>query len=79
MAAAHYASEEAAVLVRYVMALIDYTKLCQPLRVAKQKVEKLKQDITDAEQKQLEKENEVCSIFSFCLLIIKNRNEISII
>ena len=59
LAAARYASEEAAALVHYVIALIEYTKLCQPLRLAKQKVEKLKHDLLDAEQKQLEKENEV--------------------
>ncbi|CAF0874114.1 unnamed protein product [Rotaria sordida] len=59
LAAARYASEEAAALVHYVIALIEYTKLCQPLRLAKQKVEKLKQDLFEAEQKQLEKENEI--------------------
>jgi dynein heavy chain len=60
LAAARYASEEAAALVHYAIALIEYTKLCQPLRLAKQKVDKLKQELLDAEQKQLEKENEVC-------------------
>jgi dynein heavy chain len=60
LAAARYASEEAAALVHYVIALIEYSKLCQPLRTAKHKVEKLKQDLLEAEQKQLEKENEVC-------------------
>ncbi len=60
LAAARYASEEAAALVHYVIALIEYTKLCQPLRLAKQKVDKLKQDLLEAERKQLEKENEVC-------------------
>ncbi len=60
LAAARYASEEAAALVHYVIALIEYTKLCQPLRAAKHKVDKLKQDLLEAEQKQLEKENEVC-------------------
>ena len=59
LAAARYASEEAAALVHYAIALIEYTKLCQPLHSAKQKVEKLKHDINEAEQKQLEKENEV--------------------
>ncbi len=60
LAAARYASEEAAALVHYVIALIEYTKLCQPLRLGKQKVDKIKQDLLEAEQKQLEKENEVC-------------------
>ena len=59
LAAARYASEEAAALVHYAIALIEYTKLCQPLKFAKQRVEKLKQDLLDAEQKQTEKENEV--------------------
>lgn len=45
--------------MHYAIALIEYTKLCQPLHQAKQKVEKLKHDISEAEQKQLEKENEV--------------------
>jgi dynein heavy chain len=60
LAAARYASEEAAALVHYAIALIEYTKLCQPLRLAKHKVDKLKQELLEAEQKQLEKENEVC-------------------
>ncbi|CAF3476774.1 unnamed protein product [Rotaria socialis] len=59
IATARYASEEAAGLVHYVIAVIEYTKLCQPLRLAKQKVEKIKQDLLEAEQKQLEKENEI--------------------
>ena len=59
LAAARYASEEAAALVHYAIALIEYTKLCQPLHSAKQKVEKLKHDIIEAEQKQAEKESEV--------------------
>ena len=41
LAAARYASEEAAALVHYAIALIEYTKLCQPLHLAKQKVEKI--------------------------------------
>lgn len=59
MAAARYASEEAAALVHYAIALIEYTKLCQPLHLAKQKVEKLHHDILEAEHKQMEKESEV--------------------
>lgn len=59
LGAARYASEEAAVLVHYAIALVEYTKICQPLRLAKEKVDTLKQELDEAEQKQLERETEV--------------------
>ena len=59
LGAARYASEEAAVLVHYAIALVEYTKICQPLRLAKEKVDMLKQELLEAEQKQLERETEV--------------------
>ena len=60
LGAARYASEEAAILVHYAIALVEYTKICQPLRLTKEKVEQLKQELIEAEQKRIERESEVC-------------------
>ncbi|UJR24993.1 hypothetical protein I4U23_006354 [Adineta vaga] len=59
LGAARYASEEAAILVHYAIALVEYTKICQPLCVTKAKVDQLKQDLIDAEQKRIERETEI--------------------
>ena len=59
VAAARYASEDAATLVHYVIAVIEYTRQCGPLRGAKEKVEIIKAEITDYERKKQERENEV--------------------
>ncbi|CAF1326895.1 unnamed protein product [Adineta steineri] len=59
LGAARYASEEAAVLVHYAIALVEYTRICQPLRLTKERVDKLKQELYEAEQKQIERENEI--------------------
>ena len=56
---ARYASEDAATLVHYVIGILEYSRLCAPLRVAKQKVEAIKQEQIDFEKKKMEKENEV--------------------
>ena len=69
LSTARYACEEAATLVHYVIALIEYTKLCQPLHLAKQRVARLKSDISEAEQKQLEKETEVFTSLERLLII----------
>ncbi|CAF1032650.1 unnamed protein product [Adineta ricciae] len=59
LGAARYASEEAAILVHYAIALVEYTKICQPLRLTKEKVEQLKQELIEAEQKRIERETEI--------------------
>lgn len=56
---ARYASEDAATLVHYVTAILEYSRSCGPLRVAREKVEMIKQEQADYERKKLEKENEV--------------------
>ena len=55
---ARYASEDAATLVHYVIAILEYSRLCTPLNLAKEKVETIKQEQLDFERKKLEKENE---------------------
>jgi dynein heavy chain, axonemal len=59
IAGARYASEDAATLVHYVIAILEYSKLCGPLKDAKSKVEKLKNEQAEYEKGLQEKEIEV--------------------
>ena len=64
---ARYASEDAATLVHYVIAVLEYSRLCTPLNLAKEKVELIKQEQLDFERKKLEKENEASVSFIYML------------
>ena len=59
IAAARYASEDAATLVHYIIAIIEFSRQCGPLRSAKEKVEMLRSEITDYERRKQEREHEV--------------------
>lgn len=56
---ARYASEDAATLVNYVIAILEYTRLCIPLKAAKDKVEAIKHEQSEFERRKMERENEV--------------------
>jgi len=59
ISAARYASEDAATLVHYVIAILEYSKMCGPLRLAKDRVEQLKREQAEYEKRMSEKEAEV--------------------
>lgn len=59
ISAARYASEDAATLVHYTIAILEYCKLCAPLKAAKERVEAIKAEMAENERKRLERENEV--------------------
>ncbi|XP_074662754.1 uncharacterized protein LOC141915202 [Tubulanus polymorphus] len=56
LAAARFASEDAATLVQYTIAIVEYTKYCQPLKAALEKQHELEREIEENERKQQEKE-----------------------
>ncbi len=69
LAAARYASEDAAVLVHFVIAVVEFTRMCGPLRLAKERVEHFKKDIADYELKKQERDNEVSWFTAHCFTI----------
>lgn len=56
---ARYASEDAATLVHYAIAILEYSRLCGPLRMAKEKVDAIKKEISENERRKQEIEKEV--------------------
>ncbi|XP_041109797.1 dynein heavy chain 8, axonemal-like [Polyodon spathula] len=54
IAAARYCSEEAATLVAFVVALVEYTRLCGPLRACLSRVQELQVEKEDSEWKDQE-------------------------
>lgn len=67
LAAAKYSSEDAATLVNYTIAIVEYTQLCGPLKNALEKVQELQREIEENERLQMEKENEVRSLYPLFL------------
>ena len=59
IAAAKFSSEDAAVLVQYTIAIIEYTRLCGPLRSSLEKQHKLEREIEENERIAREKANQV--------------------
>ena len=59
ISAARYASEDASILVHFAIAVLEYSKLCIPLKAAKEKVESIRQEQVDYERKKREHEQEV--------------------
>ena len=62
ISAARYASEDASVLVHYSIAILEYSKLCTPLKVGKERVEALKQDQIDYDRKKRHHEKEILKL-----------------
>jgi len=59
IAAAKFSSEDAAVLVQYTIAIVEYTRLCVPLKAALEKQHKLEREIEENERIAKEKANKV--------------------
>ncbi|KAI8520697.1 hypothetical protein Bbelb_004510 [Branchiostoma belcheri] len=57
IAGVRYSSEDAAVLLQYTIAIVEYTQLCGPLQIAKERLQNLQDEIEESER--LEKEQEV--------------------
>ena len=74
IAAARYSSEDAATLVNYTIAIVEYTRRCGPLKTALERMHELEREIEENERLQKEKEKEVeikkkyIFFFSFLLL-----------
>ena len=59
VAAAKYASEDGATLVNYTIAIVEYTRLCGPLKAALEKQNELIREIEENERVQKEKDEQV--------------------
>jgi hypothetical protein len=59
LANARFASEDAATLVQYTIAIVEYTKMCGPLKTALEKQHELEREIEEGERLSKEKEAEV--------------------
>lgn len=56
---ARYASEDAATLVHYAIAILEYSRLCGPLRAAKERLDAIRREMAENERRKQEMENEV--------------------
>jgi dynein heavy chain len=68
IAAAKYASEDAATLVNYTIAIVEYTQLCGPLKAAIERMHELEREIEENDRLQREqgeqeeeKEEDACN------------------
>lgn len=59
IAAAKYSSEDCAVLVQYAIAIVEYTRLCGPLKIALEKQNELLREIEENERVQQVKDEQV--------------------
>ena len=73
ISAARYASEDTATLVHYVIAVLEYTKLCVPMKAAKEKMNNIKFEQVEFERQKQETEAEVI----YLLLFPKTTNTVS--
>lgn len=60
IAAAKFSSEDAATLVQYTIAIIEFTRLCTPLKSALDRQHQLEREIEENERIAKEKANKVC-------------------
>ena len=73
IAGAKYASEASATLVHYTIAIVEYTRLCGPLKAALERLHELEREIEENERLQKQQEEEVsitASVFWFHLAVI---------
>ena len=56
---AKYSSEDAATLVQYTIAIVEFTHLCGPLKAAQERVQELLREIEENDRLQREKEQQV--------------------
>lgn len=59
IASAKYSSEDCATLVQYTIAIVEYTRLCGPLKGALEKLHELEREIEENERLQKESQEEV--------------------
>ena len=60
IANAKYSSEDAATLVQYTIAIVEYTRRCGPLKASIERMHELQREIEENDRLQREKEKEVC-------------------
>ncbi|ESO89151.1 hypothetical protein LOTGIDRAFT_229063 [Lottia gigantea] len=58
IAAAKYSNEDCATLVNYSIAIVEYCRLCSPLKAAKERQQELAREIEENERKQRQQEEE---------------------
>ncbi|OWF37572.1 Dynein heavy chain 5, axonemal [Mizuhopecten yessoensis] len=58
ISAAKYASEDCATLVQYTIAIVEYTRLCGPLKTSLERLNELQREIEENERIQREREEE---------------------
>lgn len=63
IAAAKYSSEDCATLVQYTIAIVEFSRLCGPLKGALENLHGLEREIEENERLQKEKEEEVSTLF----------------
>ena len=71
ISAAKYSSEDIATLVQYTIAIVEYSRLCTPLKAALDKSQELQREIEENERIQKEKENDVCFLFLFFFKLVQ--------
>jgi hypothetical protein len=59
IANAKYSSEDCATLVQYTIAIVEYTRLCGPLKASLEKLHELEREIEENERLQRESQEEV--------------------
>ena len=67
LAAAKYSSEDAATLVNYTIAIVEYTRRCGPLKSALEKMHELEREIEENDRLQKEKEKEVHTMYLYIM------------
>ena len=61
--AASFASDEAGVLVQYVIAIVEYSKKCAPLQEAADKLKEIDKEVADIKKLMEQRKQEVSTIF----------------
>ena len=72
IAAAKFSSEDCAVLVQYTIAIVEYTRLCGPLKAAMERLNELEREIEENERLQRLQEEEVSLPYLYIALNIKH-------
>lgn len=63
ISAAKYSSEDCATLVQYTIAIVEYTRLCGPLKSSLERLNELQREIEENERIQRERQEEVIIYF----------------
>ncbi len=71
IAAAKYSSEDCATLVQYTIAIVEYTRLCGPLKASLERLHELEREIEENERMQREKEERVGCLLDKVTVVVK--------